>query len=146
MYIASEHIQQWVRTGKAKVVPLGIALQFGEYLNQFPWLPGGSGLDWSHMKGHRVTLSTLTKSQTSDSLRATPLSRDPFLVFWYVADQPCIACDTEFGISNIDQAFWKAPGKRYLFGASIRDGLVEPVMSHFAEYDGADTLIAAQQP
>jgi hypothetical protein len=72
------------------------------------------------------------------------LGNDPLLIFWYVADQPCIACDPEFAITNIDQAFWKAPGKRYIFGARISGGHIEPVMPHFAEYDGADVLIAAQ--
>lgn len=95
------------------------------------------------MKGSQVFLSTLTESQRLDWLRTTLMGNDPLLVFWYVFDQPCIACDAKFAISNIDHAFWKAPGKRYVFGAHVRDGLIEPVMSHFAEYDGADTLTAA---
>jgi len=66
------------------------------------------------------------------------------VIFLYFADQPCIACETKFAITNFDQAFWKAPGKRYVFGASVRDGLIEPIMSHFAEYDGGDTITAAQ--
>lgn len=144
MYIAREHIEQWLRTGEAKVVPATVATQLGAYLNQLPWLLGGGGLDWSQMKGSKVDLSMLTESQQLDWLRTTLIGNDPLLVFWYVADQPCIACDAEFAISNVDRAFWKAPGKRYVFGARIRDGVIEPVVSHFAEYDGADTLTAVQ--
>lgn len=144
MYIASEHIEQWLRAGRAKVVPVAVATQLGAYLDQLPWLHGESGLDWSQLRGKQAVLSTLTELQQFDWLRSTLMGNDPFLVFWYVADQPCIACDAEFAISNIDQAFWKAPGKRYVFGARVRDGRIEPVMSHFAEYDGADTLTAAR--
>jgi|APAra7269096870_1048528.scaffolds.fasta_scaffold08991_1 hypothetical protein len=146
MYIASEHIQQWVRTGEAKVVSDAVASQLGEYLDHLPWLPSGNGLDWGVMKGNQADLSTLTEEQQFDWLRTTPMGGDPFLVFLYVADQPCIVCDMKFAISNIDQAFWKAPGKRYVFGASLRNGVIEPVMPHFAEYDQTGILTVAQLP
>jgi hypothetical protein len=144
MYVAAEHIEQWLRAGKAKLITDAVASQLGAYLNQLPWLPAGGGLDWSQMKGSPITLSAFTEQQQHDWLRTTLMGNDPLLIFWYVPDQPCIACDVDFAISNIDQAFWKAPGKRYLFGARIHNGIIEPVMSHFAEYDGADTLTAAQ--
>lgn len=117
MYITSEHIQQWIRTGKAKVIPVAIAEQLGEYLDRLPWLPDGNGLDSNQLEGSRVALPTLTDSEQPNWINSSSMSEDPFLVFWYVRSQPCIACDMEFVISNIDQAFWKAPGNRYVFGA-----------------------------
>ena len=143
MYIASEHIREWIRTETARVVPVATATQLGGYLNQLPWVVGGSGLDWGQIRGERFSLSTLTESAQLGRFRSTLLGSDPIMVFWYVADQPCIACDANFAMANIDQAFWKAPGLRYVFGASIRGGLVVPLMAHFAEYGGADDLTVA---
>lgn len=144
MYIASEHIQRWLETGKANIVPATVASRLGEYLDRLPWLPSGSGLDWSQISGSRAVLSVLTASQLNDWLGSTLLGNDPLLVFLYHPEQPCIACDMEFAISNFGQAFWNAPGKRYMFGASVRDGLIEPIMPHFAEYDGGDMLNVAR--
>lgn len=145
MYISSEHIQQWIKTGTAFVVSTEIAAELGEYLNQLPWLPGGSGLDWGQIPGIRADLSTLSECEQIDWLKSTPLGGDPLWVFWYVDNEPGIACDRIFAIQNLDQAFWKAPGKRYIVGAVMNgNDVIEPVREHFAEYDGADTLIVAQ--
>lgn len=143
MYIASEHIQEWIRTGKALVVPVKISTQFGQYLNGLPWLANGGGLDWSRIRGSECALTTMDELQRTSWLISTPMGRDQCLAFWYSQNEACIACESVFALSNLDHAFWKAPGKRYLFGGSIIDGKFEPIFCHFAEYDGADTLIAA---
>jgi hypothetical protein len=145
MYISSEHIEQWKRAGKAIFVSTEIAKKIGEHLDQLPWNPSGTGLDWEKIGGSRAALSELTEQQRINWLESTSLRNDAFLVFWFSPNQPCIACDFEFAISNIEQAYWKAPGKRYVFGASINHGNIEPVFDHFAEYDGADTIIASQR-
>jgi hypothetical protein len=144
MHIASEHIQEWIRTGKGLVVPVEIAIRFGQYLNGLPWLASGTGLDWSRIKGKKVMLCTLNEGQRASWLASIPIGGDPYLAFWYEPDEPCVACESAFAFSNFDQAFWKAPGRRYVFGGSIRDGTFEPNFIHFAEYDGADILVAAQ--
>lgn len=142
MYIASKHIQQWLKTGNAKVLPVEVASRLGDQLATLPWLSGGGGIDWNQLAGTRVNLSALTQARLDDWLCNTVMGGHSHLVFFYADDQPCITCDIKFGVANIDQAFWGAPGKRYLFGAQSEAGCLQPIASHFAEYDGADTLVA----
>ena len=142
MRVASEHIQAWIRTGKGFVLPVEIAGRFGQYLDGLPWC--GTGLDWSRITGKKLVLGTLNEEQMAAWLASVPIGRDPYLVFMYAPDEPCLACESAFAFANIDQAFWKAPGKRYMFGRSIHDGIFEPNFAHFAEYDGADTFVAAE--
>ncbi|MET3444714.1 hypothetical protein [Ralstonia sp. 1138] len=145
MYITSTHVQQWLHTGKAKTLPVEVAAQLGDHLNRLPWFPGGGGLDWNQLAGNRLDLSTLTEEKLDDWLRSTVMGGHSHLVFFYADNQPCIACDVEFGMANIDEAFWGAPGKRYVFGATLEAGRILPAASHFAEFDGAGTLVASSR-
>lgn len=145
MHITTSHIQQWLHTGKAETLPAEVSAQLGPHLSRLPWLPGGTGLDWSQLAGNRLDLSTLTAEKQDGWLRNTVMGGHSHLVFFYSDDQPCIACEIEFGMANIDQAFWSAPGKRYVFGATLEAGRILPAASHFAEFDGADTLMASSR-
>lgn len=145
MYVLSKHIQQWLQAGTARTLPTEVAAQLGDHLNRLPWLPGGGGLDWSQLAGNRLDLSALTPENLDDWLRSTVMGGHSRLVFFYVDDQPCMACEIEFGIANIDQAFWHAPGKRYVFGADLDAGFVRPAAAHFAEYDGGASLVATSR-
>jgi hypothetical protein len=51
-----------------------------------------------------------------------------------------LACRSEFAATHLDEAFWKAPGRRYLFGASMVGDQIKPNFQHIAEYNGADRL------
>jgi hypothetical protein len=144
MHISNEHIQEWIRSGRATVMPSDAGAGFGTFLNTLPWSAGGSRLDWAMIDGVEANLSVLTGAQLVAWLRSTSLGGDPYLVFWFAPDEACIACKSDFAITNIDQAFWKAPGIRYLFGASFDQGAFCPAFNHFAEYDGADSLVAAR--
>ena len=143
MYIASGHIQQWIRTGDVVVASVAVASQLDSYLSKLPWLPSGSGLDRTVMRGKQADLTVLTDDELLDWFRTTPIGKDRFVIMLFAADQPCIICNANFAISNIDHLFWGAPGKRYVFGASVRGEIVEPAFDHFAEYDHAGSLTVA---
>ncbi|CAJ0705284.1 hypothetical protein LMG19089_03801 [Ralstonia edaphis] len=143
MYVLSKHIQQWLQAGTARTLPTEVAAQLGDHLNRLPWLPGGGGLDWSQLAGNRLDLSALTDEKLDHWLCSTVMGGHSHLIFFYADNQACIACEIEFGMANIDQAFWGAPGKRYVFGATLEAGRILPAASHFAEYDGAGTLVAS---
>ena len=143
MQIESGNIRNWVDSGYAKIVPEEVAFQFGNYLNGLPWLPSGTGIDWGHLPHEIVDVSVATEMQRIDWLASTLLRDDPYLVFWYGPNEPCIACLSRFAVVNIETAFWRAPGRRYLFGASMYNNSLNPHFSGFAEYDGGDILRAA---
>lgn len=145
MHIASEHIQQWIRTGKAVHISPDAVIGFADFLNTLPWSKSGNRLDWMLIGGIEANLAALSDAQLIEWFRSTPLGRHPYLVFWFAPNEDCIACESEFAIVNIDHAFWKAPGTRYLFGASFDNEVLRPTFSNFAEYDGSDSLVAARQ-
>jgi hypothetical protein len=143
MHIRSKHVQQWIRTGYAIVVTEDVTAQFGLHLEELPWLPSGSGLDWTRLKGLATDLSRIDAPHLTNWLAHMPLGGDPYWVFWYSSEEPGIACEKAFAASHLSEAFWTAPGKRYVFGAAMQDGKLVPSFGHFAEYDGTDALIAA---
>jgi hypothetical protein len=139
----SERIQDWIHSGLARIVPPHSVAGFYEFLKTLPWSSGGGQLDWTLIEGTKADLSALTPAQLLSWFRTTPLGRDPYLVLWFAPNEACIACEADFAVINLDQAFWKAPGTRYIFGASFHQGTLRPVYEHFAEYDGADSLMAS---
>lgn len=145
MYVLSKHIEQWLHAGTAEVLPVEVTAPLGAHLARLPWLPGGSGLDWTQLAGTPLDLGALTREKQDDWLRSTVMGGHSHIVFFYADNQPCLACGTEFGLANIDQAFWGAPGKRYIFGAQLEAGRILPAASPFAEYDGAGTLVASSR-
>lgn len=143
MQIANEHIQAWLKSGKAQLVPINIASEFDAHLRVLPWNVSGSGLDWTQIGNTRANLAELSAIQLVEWLHATAFKDDSHLVFWFGPNEPCIACESHSAILEIDHAFWKMPGRCYLFGAKL-DGVLHPEFAHIAEYDGADLLIAMQ--
>ncbi|WP_141639885.1 hypothetical protein [Cupriavidus basilensis] len=141
MYIYESHIQDLLNIGRAIIVPIEIGDQFGRFVEGLPWGANGSGLNWARIDGLRKELPSSSGVILSEWLSGTNINNDSYVVFWFSFGEPCIACETQFAMYNVDHAFWKAPGRRYLFGLNIRDGEFIPEYSHFAEYDGANELI-----
>lgn len=141
-YILSEHIQNWIQGGICQSVSAEVATEFGDFLNAQPWAGSGNGVDWNKIGASELSL-TLDDSQRIDWLSSSCFRDCRFIVFWYSPLSACLACDSEFAVCNIEQAFWKAPGKRYIFGANVHDGLLRPEFEKFGEYDGADLLRAS---
>lgn len=144
MNVLAEHIQKWVENGHAVVLAVEFSSRFSDYLSTLPWRSGGAGLDWGKIKGERFSLSALESSPVTE--RPALLEHGGYVVFWYSARELCIACDADFAAVNIDSAFWKAPGKRYIFrGEFSSAGEFLPKFERFAEYDGAEEIIAARE-
>lgn len=143
MHIGKKHIQEWIRAGHAIVVAEDIAAQFGRHLDELPWLASGSGLDWTRLKGRMVDLSKLDVSHLGNWLTSVPVGEAPYIVFWYSSYEPGVACERSFAVSHLNEAFWMAPGKRYVFGAHMLEKELIPSYDRFAEYDGMNTLVAA---
>lgn len=141
-YIEAKHIQRWIGDGSAVPVPVDVSKTLGEYLEELPWSQSGTGLDWEVLVGRRLDLSRLNSQR--QLLRSTFFEADPFVIFWYGCHEPGIACRAASAIDRIDEAFWGAPGKRYLFGGEVRGASITPVLAHFAEYDGASVIIAVE--
>jgi hypothetical protein len=144
MKIARNHINDWIKSGKAVPAPASLSERFAQYLESLPWGFGGMGLDWSRIAGIEANLAVQSHEDLLQWLRLTALAKDDCVVFCFGRSEPCLVCDIKFGIGNVDAAFWGVPGRRYLFGANWREGNLESFFEHFAEYDGMEKLMAAK--
>lgn len=142
MYVNNQHIKKWIAAGKAVLVSADTSAKFSSYLDTLPWNPLGTGLDWARLRGSTANLSKLSAPQLEAWFSKTAIGKSTHLVFFYSPSEPCLACALPFAIENIDSAFWSAPGRRYIFGANFANGMFEPALQCFVEYNGADILVA----
>ena len=143
MRIDSEHLQELIRDGKAFAIDREITNRLVGYLEKLPWSASGLRLDWGEIDGVELELSQLTDEVIAERVRMTPLGRDEYLIFVLGRNEPCFACNTELGIRRFDFIFSGLPGYRYFFGAELRDGAIQPILNHFAEFNSADSLVIA---
>jgi hypothetical protein len=140
MYIEQPHIKVWLERGYAKRISTDVATSFGDYLNSLPWGLSGTQLNWLALPPHKtLKLDALLTSANRD-WDATKMGQNECVVFWFAPGQPCIACSSHFAMSRIDEAYWKAPGRRYMFAGSFSGEIFSPIFENFAEYDGSETV------
>ncbi|WP_440466742.1 hypothetical protein ACKI1H_25680 [Pseudomonas sp. YH-1] len=131
MYTDSVNIKKML---DAKVLVLSeekISIDFARYLESLPWRESGLALDWEKISGDFLAVDSLPKGAKSNYFQ-----NNSVLVFFFSPDECCVFCEIEFGLSNIEEIFWRAPGVRYFFGASLDSGMLKPSFKNFAEYDG----------
>ncbi|UOF16275.1 hypothetical protein IEQ11_06405 [Lysobacter capsici] len=134
------HLQEWINLGHALIVPIEIADQLKAKLENLPWNTAGSGIDWKDIPHKKIKLSEAQEAREYNFLEGTKLELNQLIIFLFGKNDPCLACGLKFGIENIDYAYWKAPGKRYFFGANFDQDRIFPELDSLNEYDGSDTL------
>lgn len=141
MHVLQDHLQRWVLAGTASILPVETSRALGQHLEGLPW--EGTHLDWKCLRVRAIDLSRTPAAELPAAFADTLIGQDSHVVFLFEPEEPSIVCEADFAFDNLDAAFWKAPGTRYMFGASIELGGVTPRPAHWASYDGADTLRAA---
>ncbi|MFC5742470.1 hypothetical protein [Dyella tabacisoli] len=86
------------------------------------------------MSGISVNLSEIHWDDIGQWIKGGKIGADPYIGFLYSPDEPCIVCEFNFAMANMDTAFWRAPGRRYIFGCSFVNDELITYFSHFAEY------------
>ncbi|MDR5818792.1 hypothetical protein QCE62_34770 [Caballeronia sp. LZ033] len=144
-YIDYPHLTVWIGCG-ASILPAGDSNAFDDYLSSLEW--GSDGGLSEKYKFLENNLSDFESDGLFDSIAAvkwldgSKVGRDSHIVFWYVRGQPGLICDKEFAIKNVDVAYWKAPGKRFMFGATFVEGKFKLSFDDFLIYSGADKISA----
>jgi len=136
-----DHLQRLVIMGAATILSAETSQALCKHLESLPWAAGR--LDWSRLPVRAVDLSITPAIKLKASLAASLIGQDSHVVFLFGPGEPSLACSAAFAFLHLDTVFWKAPGPRYLFGASVQSSTVTPAAAHWAEYDGAHTLRAA---
>ncbi|GHB26643.1 MULTISPECIES: hypothetical protein [Streptomyces] len=134
-YIESEHLAQWISSGRASVPPQEACVKFHDYLVEFPWLP--TRLDWRNIDHEEVDASDVSEDEfVSRALRYRVGSHSHLLAL-FSPEQPGIICSMSDGLSNLDFIFWKAPGIRYFCGIDLDpSGVPQYHYEDFGEFDG----------
>lgn len=141
MHVEEQHLQSWLNSGRARLVPVEMADSFGAYLDTLPWV--GTSIDWSRIPSQSVQWCELSNEGLVSWARSTRAGRHTHLVACFSPAEPALLCEFDDGIRNLDVLFWAAPGVRYVFGADLADGVIKPAFTDFIEYDGGDRLTAS---
>lgn len=141
MEIDSEHLQEWIADGRAVALSADVARNLVEHIERLPWNRVGTRLDWQVLDGVRADLARTSLAGLPEWIKSTAMRDDEYLVFVFDRDEPCLACASELGLTQIDYIYSGTPGVNYFFGAERRGGEIHPLPDHFAEYDGADRLV-----
>ncbi len=145
MRILNEEVDSWLRSGVAVELPVALGNKLLRHVgDSFPWQ--FSSLDWERIGGRHFVFSELTSDILFVDKVSSMMPGDSHLIYLYgIGDCP-VVCPIEFGIKNVDVAFWKAPGNRFMFGARKVEGEFLPSLTHLIQFDGEDGLIFMYEP
>ncbi len=144
MRIGNEYVNAWLVSGRAVELHGSVGKYLLDYISEFfPW--AFFSIDMESVNACAFSLSELSEDNFFSSKVSAILSGDSHLVFLYGEGESPVACEVEFAISNIDVAFWKAPGVRFMFGGHMSDGGFVPNLKHLIQYDGKDGVVFISQ-
>ncbi|MFF3274199.1 hypothetical protein ACFYWU_25200 [Streptomyces chrestomyceticus] len=133
-YIDSDHLAEWVASGRASVAPVSVSSAFHEALLEFPWTP--TRIDWRSVKHVTVDVADVGEENFVAEVAEHGLARHPYLLMLFSPDQPGLICAAVDGLENLDYMYWKAPGVRYFCGIDLAADGVRYHFRDFGEFDG----------
>ncbi|ELQ6223025.1 hypothetical protein ACM92K_003338 [Cronobacter turicensis] len=143
-FLNSELLSDWLRHG-AIISNVDLSKDFYHILSDLPWLAGH--LDFNKFNRLSISLSNLLNDEGDICfekiycwLSGHEIIKAKYIAFWYSEDRPCIICDKDFGLVNIDSAYWGVPGWNYMFGCVIVNGVITANYNEILCYDSANTL------
>ncbi|MEU9361749.1 hypothetical protein AB0D35_27115 [Streptomyces sp. NPDC048301] len=134
-YIDSEHLAQWITSGRASVAPSEACSAFHDYLLGLAWLP--TRLDWRGIDHAVIDASGVGEPEFVARAMRSLLGKHSHLLALFSPDQPGIICQVADGLANLDYIYWKAPGVRYFCGVDTDSTGVHSYRHRdFGEFDG----------
>jgi hypothetical protein len=133
-YIDSEHLADWVSSGRASAAPADVCAAFHDELIKFPWLP--TRLDWRTLRHVTLDVAEVGEENIVDEFTKHGIILRSHLLVLFVPDQPGLVCVMGDGLKNLDYIYWKAPGVRYFCGVDPEVGVPGIDYGNFGEFDG----------
>ncbi|ELQ6018340.1 hypothetical protein SM104_002997 [Cronobacter sakazakii] len=144
-FLNSELLSDWLSHG-AIISDIDLSKDFSHILSGLPWQAGH--LDFNKLESMRASLNDLLNDEGDICfekicywLSNHEIINTKHVAFWYSEDQPCIICNKEFGLQNIDSAYWGVPGWNYMFGCMIVNGVITANYNEILCYDSASILV-----
>jgi hypothetical protein len=134
--LSAEHIQEFLSSGRATLLPLEVSTKFLTYIESVPRLgPLGTTVDWSLVPNHQsINWFAVSDAQFVAWARNMAIGRNSKVGAWLTPHEPAIVFDFAFGLQNLDTIIWKSPGIKYVFGVDEKNGSqLTPVFADFLE-------------
>ena len=140
MYVDSDHIKQWIENDLVCLVNNEVSNEFAKYLNTLKWSSSGSHLDVNESDFNSINLSKSEETKFIDDINKSTNYKNKKLYFFYKKNEPCLVCELNFGIKNIDYAYSRAPGYRFMFCETSMSESTFDSFKNILMYDHGDIL------
>jgi hypothetical protein len=138
-------IKNWISNNNA-VISNSLSEVLFDKLSSLPWEAGH--IDYAKLN-HRFGNIQDMLSDDGDIkydkikawLKESAFENSSHVLFWYGKVNPCVVCEVEFGLSNIDSAYWGVPGWNYIFSCGFENGEVKVDYDNVLSFDGMSKLI-----
>ncbi|ELY2798507.1 hypothetical protein SNN58_003327 [Cronobacter dublinensis] len=144
-FINLDLLKEWVNN-RAIISDITFSKKLSQILNELPWLAGH--VDFNEIENVTASITNLLNDESKlcfekicQWLDQCKINHSEYIAFWYSEDQPCVVCEREFALANIDSAYWGVPGWNYMFGCSVKEGKIIADYNEILCYDSADTLV-----
>lgn len=140
MYVESDHLQEWIESGRASVLPVEVSGRFDEYLCSLPWLP--ARLDWRQIPYAVFDYQDAAWSgeEALDWARGLGFMEFDDALIMYSASEPGILCSVRDAFFELDFLTMGRVHPAYICGARRVGGEIDFDFSRFAEWDGFSVL------
>ncbi|MHC5178875.1 hypothetical protein I6G37_03650 [Serratia rubidaea] len=138
-------INDWISQNNA-VISNSLSEVLFDKLSNLPWEAGH--IDYSKIK-HRLGNIQDMLSYEGDIqyvklkywLRESAFENGSHVLFFYGKNNPCVVCEVNFGLSNIDSAYWGGPGWNYIFSCGFENGEIKVAYDNILSFDGMSKLV-----
>lgn len=133
--------EQWLREGRAQLLPHEISVAFDRYIMTLPW--EGSALDWDRLpRAEAINVVTASPAEFQAWVSRIALATHAHMAVWYSESEGGIVVPTDAGIAALDELYWKYASIRFCFGVDIVDGAIVPSYKDLLQYGKGDLYIA----
>jgi hypothetical protein len=137
-----EHLRARFERQTLILLPKSEAQPIEAALNSLPW--AGSTLDWDSGFSGGVTVSSDELVRTTAVMPGTEFEKHGYAMAFFSFNEPVVAGEMLEILQNLDAIFWKAPGTRFVFAATVADGVWSPVLTDFLQYQGTDSVVISR--
>jgi hypothetical protein len=133
----------WLSDGRAAALPQEMSVAFDDYLERLPWA-GTTGLDWRLLRNcSTFDLRGKSPADVRDWLLGTRAGSRTHMCIFYSRAEGGIIAETRVAGEALDELYQDAPGPRFSFSATLREGIVTPFYADLVQYGNGDMLVAS---
>lgn len=144
-FIDSGVVKEWLANNNAMIND-SLADDLFYKLSSLPWEAGH--IDYEKLNHRSADIQEMLSHDGDiiyDNLKAflkeSSFEGNSHVLFWYGKDNPCVVCETKFGLSNIDSAYWGVPGWNYIFSCGFENNEIKVDYGNILTFDGMNRLI-----